>query len=84
LHLGLFILNSIIGGYNQKILIENSSVIQEVLEDDNKFDKHFNNALVNLEKIVKKAAGQRKEIVSRVLKSKDLDSRIVKSIAYNS
>jgi len=80
-HLGCFILQSLLGNnYNEKKIIDNSEKIITDIEDDTIFDKHYQTALDNFVKILKKFAGQRKESIPSALRKTDLDKRIVKYI----
>ncbi|MET2984410.1 AIPR family protein [Aureibaculum conchae] len=79
LHFGCFVLSSILKGeYGKKGIVKNSETILNEIE--NNFDTHFNDALVNFEKILKSSVGNRKESIVTGVRKTELDNRIAKFI----
>lgn len=79
LHLGCLILSSILKDkYDPKGIIENETYINN--EINKKFDSHFNDALENLERIIKNFAGNKVESIPESVRKIDLDARIVRFI----
>ena len=81
--MGCFILNSILNRYNEKVIIENYDHINNILDTEENFINHFDKALIEFEKMVKKLKGMRRENVNRALKSTELDDRIIKQLREN-
>lgn len=78
-HLGCFVLSSILKNkYNKKGIIDNETLIIGELE--NNFDKHFNDALVNFEKLLKNFIGNRKEAIITGVRKTELDNKIAKFV----
>ena len=83
-HLGCFIISEILAKkYNEKILIKNETLINNMLEDSSQFYDLFVKALNNFEKIVKKLVGQKKESIQLALRKSELDDRIAKYVRAN-
>ncbi|MDB2555688.1 AIPR family protein [Flavobacteriaceae bacterium] len=79
LHFGCFILSSILKKeYGKKGIVKNSDKLFDELE--NNFDIHFNDALLNFEKILKASAGNRKESIVTGVRKIELDNRIAKFV----
>lgn len=79
LHLGCFMLSSILKSkYSEKGIVENEADILSELE--NNYEKHFNNALNNFEKVMKSLAGSKKENISDYSKKGELDNKIVRFV----
>jgi len=79
LHFGCFILSSILKKeYGKKGIVKNSDKIFDEIE--NNFDTHFNEALLNFEKILKSFAGSRKESIVTGVRKTELDNRIAKFV----
>ncbi len=80
-HIECLLLNSILKGkYNEKGIISNFDETKKILDNEKQLSKHFKNALADLRQIVEKVAGKNKDKISAVLKSADLDRRLVKFI----
>lgn len=79
LHLGCFILSSILkGNYSERGIVNNENYIQEELE--NNFQFHFNDSLDNFERIMKAFAGTKKEAIPIEIRKNELDNRIVRHV----
>ncbi len=79
LHLGCFLLSSILGSkYDEKGIVNNESHI--ISELDKNLDKHFLDALENFKRILRKFAGHRKESIPGAVKKNELDTIIVRFI----
>jgi AIPR protein len=76
-HLGCFVLSSICKkNYNQKFIIENS--VKIIHELDNRFDKHFKDALDNFEATMIKIAGDKLESIPTTIRKIELDNLTAK------
>ncbi|WP_404427033.1 AIPR family protein [Ureibacillus chungkukjangi] len=81
LHLGCLFLTSLLGkDYTEKGIVNKFPLIQETLNDDEKFNLHFNNALEELKKLVQSFAGMKKEVVGAALRKAELDNRMIRVI----
>ena len=78
-HIGCFIISSILGrDYSEKGVIANKDNI--IKELDQKIEKHFDNAIIEFEKILKGFAGNKLESIPSAVKKQELDNRIRKFI----
>ncbi|WP_339243072.1 AIPR family protein [Paenibacillus sp. FSL F4-0243] len=83
-HIGCFVLSSILkSNYNDKGIVEQFKSIQSVLDDDDLFSEHFENAVEVFRKTIQSYAGNKKESVPSALRKAEFDSRIVRVIKNN-
>lgn len=80
LHLGCFILSSIIGAYGEREIIANVKTIKDSINDDSTFKNHFENGLENFKKQLQLFAGQKKESIPMALRKTDFDERLIRFI----
>lgn len=79
LHLGAFLLSSILkGNYSEKGIVEKEAFI--INELNTNLMVHFNDAVENFEKVMKAFAGNKREAIPTEIKKNDLDTRIVRYI----
>ncbi|MGE6365514.1 AIPR family protein [Bacillus paramycoides] len=78
-HIACFFLSSILKNkYNEKGIIERFEQIREILNNEEEFQVHFDNAVESLRKAVQNYAGQRKESVPSSLRKADFDNRLIR------
>ena len=78
-HLGCLILSSILKKeYSKKGIVKNEDKILSELE--NNFTKHFSDAVLNLEKILKSFIGNRKEAIIPGVRKTELDQRLMRYV----
>ncbi len=84
LHLGPFLLHSIVGSYAKPALIKKFETIKSALMKKEDLDNHFAIAVGNFKKILASQTSNSPRLISVAIKKRELDEKIVRFIRHGS
>lgn len=80
-HLTALITSSILkGSYNESTIVKNADLVKKAINNENEFEKHFNNGMESLKSILVQIGAQSAELVSQKLRTTEIETAIARYI----